>query len=73
MKRRITKETIKPEEVGKFKNALYEVKTITPLVENPIKRTYILTQAELTQMLKEYETYGEFLISIKVIGGNGIA
>jgi hypothetical protein len=73
MESRITKEIIQPEEVEQYSNSMFKVQTITPLAEKPIKRTYKLNQEELTRMLKGYETYAEFLISIEVIGDDDIA
>jgi|GEM_PF-5061254 hypothetical protein len=61
------KEIITQKEVKAAKNASYRVKTITPLVNDPVKREYILTQEELNSLFEDYNLFAEFVISIKKI------
>lgn len=55
---------ISSQRVKALNNAEYLVKTIVPLVENPLKKTYLLNQEELNNFLEGYSEYGEFIISI---------
>jgi hypothetical protein len=61
------KEIISRKEVEAAVNASYRVKTITPLVNDPVKREYILTQEELNSLFEDYNLFAEFVISIKKI------
>lgn len=61
------KEIITQKEVEAAENAEYIVKTITPLVENPVKREYILTQEELNSFFEDYNLFAEFVISIEKV------
>lgn len=45
----------------------YQVITVIPLVENPVRNVRILDQEGLDVFLEGYDEYGEFLISIEKI------
>ena len=50
-------------------DAKYEVVTVVPLVDNPYRSKRIVNQEELDDLLKGYEEYAEFLVSINKIEG----
>lgn len=56
---------ITKEEAEEASGALYKITTIVPYVEEPEKRTYILTQEELDNFLEGYEEYAEFIVSVE--------
>ncbi|MCF8002013.1 MAG: hypothetical protein K9K76_09175 [Halanaerobiales bacterium] len=64
----VKKKAIDSQVVDKFINDKYTVKTIIPLVDDPVKKTYVLNQEELNELLEGYNEYGEFIISVKPKG-----
>jgi hypothetical protein len=62
---KVTKEIISKDELEHYRNSTYELITMIPYVTNPVKRTYLLKQDELDDMLEGYNEYAEFMISLK--------
>lgn len=56
--------------VEDFRSARYKVTTVVPLVEKPIKNTYVLNQDQLDALLEGYEEYAEFIVGIERADGN---
>jgi len=59
-----TLEVISEEEQKAYSSGLYHVTTITPIVGNPKKETYILTQPQLDSMLEGYDEYAQYLVEM---------
>jgi len=59
------KTIITSQDVDQYRSAKYRVTTIIPLVENPIKNTYLLGQEDLDHFLEFYAECAEFIISIE--------
>lgn len=54
-------------DVNTYRDAKYRVKTVVPLVENPVLNVRILDQDGLDKLLEGYDEYAEFLVSIEKI------
>ena len=52
-------------EVESFSSARYRVTTVVPLVENPKRNTYVLSQEELDAFLEGYREYAEFIVGVE--------
>ncbi len=63
----VEKTIISTEEVDQYRNAKFKVTTIVPLVDNPVKNTYVLDQDALDSFIEGYQEYAEFIISIERI------
>lgn len=50
-----------------FHNATYEVKSVVPYLENPVLKTYEMSQHELDEYLDGYNEYGEFIVSLRLL------
>jgi hypothetical protein len=53
--------------VNGYVNAMYQLTTITPLVENPTRNVYELSQAELISFLDDYLNFAEFIVKLERI------
>ena len=53
--------------VENYEESQYQVTTITPLVNNPIKSIRILDQYELDDLLEGYHEYAEFIVDIRKV------
>jgi len=53
------------EELEALQASKYRLTTVVPYVENPERRTYLLTQEELDAFLDGYPEYAEFLVSLE--------
>lgn len=60
-------QALSPADVSAYRGAKYQVITVIPLVENPVRNVRILDQEGLDVFLEGYDEYGEFLISIEKI------
>jgi hypothetical protein len=58
---------ITPEEVDRYQASRYRVTTVIPLVENPMKNTYVFDQDGLDSFLERYEEYAEFIVAIEKV------
>ena len=58
-------EIISNEEVDEYSKSKYEITTIIPYVEAPVKNRRILTQEGLVNFLDGYNEFAEFIIEIK--------
>lgn len=61
------KEIITREKLFDYMESIYEVTTVVPLASNPYEIIRIMDQNDLNELLEDYNSYGEFLISIKKI------
>lgn len=59
---------IPPKERDAFEHARFRLTTIVPLVENPERKVYELTQAELEEFFDGYSEFAEFVIGIERLG-----
>jgi hypothetical protein len=48
-------------------SARYRVTTVVPLVEKPIKNTYVFDQDTLDSFLEGYEEYAEFIVAVEKV------
>jgi hypothetical protein len=69
--RPVEEETIDMQQHDAAQSSRYRVVTITPLIPNPQRRTYIMTQGQLDSFLEGYDEYAEYLISIEPEGDSG--
>lgn len=58
---------ITKEEVVETSEARYKIVTIVPYVQEPEKRTYILTQKEMDSFLEGYYDYAEYIVSVQKV------
>src|SRR5260221_3157303 len=58
---------ISKKELNEYMDAVYEVKTVVPLVDKPYINKRVLNQEQLYEFLEGYEEYAEFLVNIKKI------
>ena len=64
-------ESISQKEVDYYRNAQYEVKSVTPLVNNPKLQKRIVPQGGLDTVLEGYHQYAEFLVEIEPLNSEG--
>lgn len=64
-------ETIMPQERDKLSTSNYRLTTIVPLVENPERHVYQMTQAELDDYFDGYSEFGEFVVGLERINEPG--
>lgn len=57
--------TIDKATLDQFWNSRYKVIAIVPLVDSPVKNTYIFDQEELDEYLEGYDEYAEFIVEMK--------
>lgn len=62
-----SQEKITHKELDEYSEAKYEVISVIPLVDEPIKNKRILTQEGLDNFLDGYNEYAEFIVEIKKI------
>jgi len=62
-----SQEKITHKELDEYSEAKYEVISVIPLVDEPIKNKRILTQEGLDNLLYGYNEYAEFIVEIKKI------
>jgi len=55
------------EERDRLEQARFRLTTIVPLVENPQRLEYLLSQAELDEFLDGYSEFAEFVIGVEVV------
>ena len=60
---------ISGEERDSFDNARFRLTTIVPLVENPERREYVLSQSELDDFFDDYSEFAEFVIRVEQVEG----
>jgi hypothetical protein len=60
-------ETIDHAEIDEYRRGIYQLTTITPLVDGPTKNTYILDQSGLDDFLAHYSDYAEFIVELKKV------
>lgn len=58
---------ISPQDRDEFESARFRLTTVVPLVQNPERRVYELTQAELDDFLDGYSEFAEFVIAVERI------
>lgn len=58
---------ISPQERDALESARFRLTTVVPLVENPERRVYELTQEELDEFFDGYSEFAEFVISVERI------
>lgn len=61
----VSSEVISNEEADEFQSSRYRVVTVVPYVENPVKKTYVLSQSALDDLLEGYGEYAEFVVSVE--------
>jgi hypothetical protein len=59
------------DDIEKYLKANYRVTTLVPLVNNPVKKVYVVDQEELDEFLEGYNEYAEFIIEIVPINITG--
>ncbi len=64
-------ETIVPQERDKLSTSTYRLTTIVPLVENPERHVYQMTQEELDDYFDGYSEFGEFVVGLERINEPG--
>jgi hypothetical protein len=64
-------ETIRPQERDKLSTSNYRLTTIVPLVENPERHVYQMTQEELDDYFDGYSEFGEFVVGLERIDEPG--
>lgn len=64
-------EVITPQERDKLSTSIYRLTTIVPLVENPKRHLYQMTQEELNDYFDGYSEFAEFVIGLERIDGPG--
>jgi hypothetical protein len=64
----IESKVITNDEVEIYRWSKYRVTTITPLAKNPKMNVYLFDQDQITNFLKGYGEYAEFIISVEQIG-----
>lgn len=62
-------QVISSKECSEYADARYKVVTVTPYVEEPEKKIYLVNQQELDKLLDGYIEYAEFVVSVEMIGG----
>ncbi|MBU0475088.1 MAG: hypothetical protein KKF62_13120 [Bacteroidetes bacterium] len=62
-----SQEKITHKELDEYSEAKYEVISVIPLVDEPVKNKRILTQEGLDNLLDGYDEYAEFIVEIKKI------
>lgn len=65
-------ETITPQERDKLSTSIYRLTTIVPLVENPKRHVYRMTQEELDNYFDGYSEFAEFVIGLARIDESGL-
>jgi hypothetical protein len=60
----IRTDVISHNDIDAAQRALYRVETMIPLVDRPIRKSYVLSQQQLDRLLEGYDEYAEFLVSI---------
>jgi hypothetical protein len=60
---------ISPQECADFKTSIYRLTTIVPLVENPERHVYRMTQEELDDYFDGYSEFAEFVVALERING----
>lgn len=55
-------------EVEIYRSSKYRVTTIIPLERNPKMNVYLFEQDQITDFLKGYGEYAEFIISLEQVG-----
>jgi len=66
-KSKIEESPITEKELNNYMLAKYQVTTVVPIVDKPIKNVHILNQEGLNEMLEGYNEYAEFIVEIKKI------
>jgi hypothetical protein len=64
-------QTITPEERDRFSTSTYRLTTIVPLVENPKRHVYRMTQEELVDYFDGYSEFAEFAVGLELINEPG--
>ena len=64
----IESRVITNDEVEIYRWSKYRVTTITPFVKNPKMNVYLFDQDQITDFLKRYGEYAEFIISVEQVG-----
>lgn len=59
--------TISPQECEELSTSLYKLTTIVPLVENPKRHVYRMTQDELDDYFDGYSEFAEFVVGLERI------
>jgi len=62
-------EQMEPGEDGVWRNAMFEMTTIVPILPKPERKVYHVTQSQLDRFLDGYNEYAEYLIGLKPIEG----
>jgi hypothetical protein len=65
----IETETITPQERDNFSTSIYGLTTIVPLVDNPERHVYRMTQEELNDYFDSYSEFAEFAVGLERING----
>ena len=63
----IESRVITNDEVEIYRSSKYRVTTIIPLVKNPKMNVYLFDQGQITDFLKGYGEYAEFIISVEQV------
>jgi hypothetical protein len=64
----IKSRVITNDEVEIYRSSKYQITTITPLVKNPKMNVYLFDQDQITEFLKGYGEYAEFIIPVEQVG-----
>ncbi|WP_289355104.1 hypothetical protein [Paenibacillus sp. S-12] len=58
---------ISEDELNQFEQAKFKVVTIVPIIDNPIKNIYFVSQEGLDRLLEGYDEYAEFVVEISKV------
>lgn len=63
----ISTDTINRDELDEYLHAKYQVITIVPYVENPVRNVRLLDQEGLNEFMDGYNEYAEFIVEVKKV------